>query len=95
MYGYVKPVFFLFLIAFASGVIGGIMAANRGRNVPFWCLICALLPPFLPVIHFAKPLCEVEGKFRHCRHCREFIKWNETFCKHCQTEQKITSGSDL
>lgn len=87
MIGYVKPVFFVFLIVLVPGVIGGCMAANRGRNVPVWCLSCALLPPLLLFIYFAKPLCEVEGKFRRCSNCREFIQWHEPVCKYCRAKQ--------
>lgn len=39
-----------------------LVAANRGRNVIAWSLLCALFPPLLVVIYFSKPLCEVEGK---------------------------------
>ncbi|OHB25348.1 MAG: hypothetical protein A2X79_05985 [Desulfuromonadaceae bacterium GWB2_53_15] len=87
MLGYVKPVFFVFMIVLVPGVIGGCMAANRARNVPVWCLLCALLPPLLLFIYFAKPLREVEGKFRQCSNCRKFIKWHEPVCKHCNSRQ--------
>ena len=49
------------------------MAADRGRNVFGWCLLCALLPPFLILLHFARPIREVEGKFRTCMNCGELI----------------------
>jgi len=87
MLGYVKPVSMVFLIVLVSGVMGGCMAANRGRNVIIWSLLCAMLPPLLLVIYFSKPRCEVEGKFRRCSNCGELIRWHEPVCKHCLTEQ--------
>lgn len=94
MSGYVKPVFLLFLIVLVAGVIGGCMAANRGRKVVVWCLLCALFPPLLLLIYFAKPLREVEGKFRRCSNCRELITWHEPVCKYCQSEQTGVKAGD-
>ena len=62
MFGYVKPVFLGFLILIVSGAIGGCLAANRGRSVIAWCLLCALFPPLLLVIYFTRPRSQVEGK---------------------------------
>lgn len=87
MPGYVKPVFFLFLVVIAAGMTGGFMAAGRGRRVPVWCVLCALLPPFLLILYFARPLREVEGIFRKCRKCGELIKWRATVCKYCKSGQ--------
>lgn len=87
MSGYVKPEMIIFLIVVASGICGGWMAANRCRNLIGWCLICALLPVFLLVIYFSRPLCQVEGKFRLCPKCREYIRWNETVCRYCKQVQ--------
>ena len=89
---YVKPAFFIFLIVLVPGVIGGILAANRGRMVAGWCLLCALFPPLLLLIYFAKPLCEVEGKFRRCSKCGEYIKWHEPVCKYCRSVQIVTKS---
>lgn len=82
---YVKPAFLVFLIVVVPGVIGGIMAANRGRKAAVWCLLCALFPPLLLYIYFARPLCEVEGKFRKCSNCGELFKWDEPVCPHCRS----------
>ncbi|GFE59314.1 hypothetical protein [Geobacter sp. AOG1] len=91
MSGYVKPEFVVLLIMMVPGAVGGWLAANRARNVIGWCLLCALFPVFLLVIYFHKPLREVPGKFRQCPNCREFLKWRDTVCKYCNTEQP--SGS--
>lgn len=82
---YVKPAFIVFLIVIVPGVIGGIMAANRGRKVAGWCLLCALFPPLLLYIYFARPLCEVEGKFRKCSNCGELFKWGKPVCPCCRS----------
>lgn len=88
MPGYVKPALFLFLVVIVAGMTGGFMAADRGRNVAFWCLLCALLPPFLILLYFAGPLHEVEGKFKKCPKCGELINWHAKVCKYCKSEQK-------
>jgi hypothetical protein len=95
MFEYVKPAFLVFLIVIVPGVVGGILAANRGRRVVGWCLLCALFFPLLLYIYFAKPLCEVEGEFRKCPDCGEFFKWDEpvcTFCRSAPVEIKHDAG---
>lgn len=87
MFEYVKPAFSVFLIVVASGVAGGVMAANRGRNVAGWCLLCVLLPPLLLYLYFARPLREVEGKFRKCKNCGELFTWDEPVCPQCRSAQ--------
>jgi len=87
MPGYVKPAFFVFLVVIAAGMTGGFMAADRGRRVAVWCLLCAMLPPFLLFLYFARPLREVEGVFRKCSKCGELIKWNAPLCKYCKSVQ--------
>ena len=94
MVDYVQPAVFLFLMVLVPGVVGGCLAANRGRNVVGWCLLCALFPIFLLVIYFHKPLREVEGKFKRCPNCKEFIKWQEPVCKYCSTEQTRVRDGD-
>jgi len=88
MSGYVKPVLSLFLIVLVAGMTGGFMAANRGRKVSVWCLLCALLPPFLLFLYFARPLSEVEGMFRKCSKCGELIRWRASVCKFCKSGQQ-------
>lgn len=87
MIEYVKPAFLVFLIVIVPCVIGGVMGANRGRSVVGWCLLCALFPPLLLYIYFARPLREVEGKFRKCPNCGALFKWGEPVCPNCRTAQ--------
>ena len=84
---YVKPVFSLFLIILCAGISGGIMAANRGRNVSVWCLLCVLLPPFLLFLYFARPLREIEGIVKKCSKCGELIKMHAPVCRYCKSSQ--------
>lgn len=87
MVDFVKPVYLIFLVLFVvPGILGGILAANRGRNVVGWAIICAIFPIFLLVIYFNKPIRDVEGKFRKCRSCGEFVKWGDASCKYCGAE---------
>jgi recombinational DNA repair protein RecR len=39
------------------------------------------------IVWFEKPLREVEGHFRRCRQCGEWIKWHEDPCRYCQGSQ--------
>ncbi len=66
---------------------GGWLAANRGRNIIGWCILCAIFPVFLMVIYFNKPVKEVPGKFKRCRSCQEWIKWGDPVCKYCNASQ--------
>lgn len=87
MTDYVIPAFFFFVIVILAGAIGGFMAADRGRSVLLWCPLCALLPPFLLLLYFIRPLCEVEGMFRKCTNCGELIRWHAVVCKYCKSGQ--------
>lgn len=94
MPGYVKPVFLVFLVVIVSGACGGVLAANRGRSVIAWCLLCALFPPLLLAVYLSGPLCEVEGKFRRCANCGAFNKWHEPVCGQCRTKQPEVQSID-
>lgn len=87
MADYVIPGVLFFSVIIVAGSIGGFMAADRGRTILGWCALSALFPPFLLVLYFLKPLCEIEGMFRKCPECGELIKWQALYCKHCKTEQ--------
>ena len=87
MADYVIPGVLFFSVIIVAGSIGGYMAADRGRTILGWCALSALLPPFLLVLYFLKPLREIEGIFRKCSTCGELIKWHAPSCKYCKTEQ--------
>lgn len=83
-----SPVIFLYLIPGAFAAIGGVLAYNRGRNPFFWAIGSALFPICIMIVWFEKPKKEVEGHFRKCCHCREWIKWKESPCRYCRTLQQ-------
>jgi len=83
----IKPAMLIFLVPIIFGIVGGVMAANRGRNFVFWALLSALFPIFVLVVWIEKPLKEVEGHFKRCSNCGEWIKWLENPCRYCRTEQ--------
>ena len=90
MEGFVKPVYLVLLVPVIFGIVGGVMAANRGRNpllVLVWCIASALFPIFIMIIYFKKPTREVEGKFKKCTHCSEWLPWRESPCRYCGSEQ--------
>lgn len=94
MQDYVKPVFFvLMIVLLVPAISGGVMAANRGRMVAVWSLLCALLPPLLLLLYFARPLREVEGKYRRCPGCGELLTWRAPVCKYCHAAQVAADSS--
>ncbi|MHB8056715.1 MAG: hypothetical protein ACYDHC_02340 [Desulfuromonadaceae bacterium] len=93
MQDYVKPVYFvLMVVLLVPAISGGVMAANRGRVVAGWSLLCTLLPPLLLLLYFARPLREVEGKYKRCPGCAELIKWRDPVCKYCHAAQLVTDS---
>ncbi|MDD2273014.1 MAG: hypothetical protein PHP95_11525 [Desulfuromonadaceae bacterium] len=94
MHDYVKPVFFvLMVVLLVPAISGGVMAANRGRMVAAWSILCALLPPLLLLLYFARPLREVEGKYKRCPGCSELLKWHDQVCKYCYAAQVATEST--
>jgi len=83
----IKPAMLIFLVPVIFGIIGGVLAANRGRNFVVWGALSALFPIFIMIVWFEKPLKEVEGHFKRCSSCGEWLKWLENPCRYCRTEQ--------
>ena len=73
----------LALVPLSFGVVGGVLAARRGRNWLFWGAASAVFPICIMIVWFEKPVREVEGHFRRCSHCGEWIKWAEDPCRYC------------
>ena len=87
MSDYIKPEMAVLLIMTVPGIIGGILAANRGRSVILWAILSAIFPIFIMIVWFEKPVREVEGKFKKCISCGEWLKWKDVTCKYCQAGQ--------
>jgi hypothetical protein len=69
---------------FVPAIMGALLAKSKGRSVFGWFILSGLF--WLPIIIllFLPPAREVEGKYRECPKCKEIIKWQASFCKHCQ-----------
>ena len=81
---YIQPGYaILLLVLLIPATGGGILARNRGRNIIVCGALCAIFPIFLMVVYFEKPLREVEGGFKRCTACNEFIPWKAAECKYC------------
>ena len=71
------------LVMIVPALAGGWIARGRGLNWFFWGILCGLFPVFLLMVWFTKPKKEVEGFFRLCKECGEWIKWKEVPCRYC------------
>ncbi len=92
MNGAIKPEMFVLVVFLIPVIAGGILAANRARNILGWGILCGIFPIFLMVLYFKKPLREVEGRFRLCPKCGEFYKWREPSCKYCDNPLPLRKG---
>jgi len=79
-------VFIILLVCFVPGIIGAYIAGMKGRNQLGWFFICAIFPLCIIAIIFLPPAKEIEGKYKQCPACKEFVKWGATICKHCRSE---------
>ena len=77
------PELILVMAALVPGVVGGVVAKNKGRGFLFWGLICFVLPPLLILIFWLHPAGQVEGRIRKCPRCRGYLAWSATQCWHC------------
>jgi hypothetical protein len=82
-----SPAALLILVPLAFAITGGKMAFNRGRNPLLWGLASAFFPICIMIVWFEKPRKEVKGHFRRCTSCGEWIKWLESPCRYCRTDQ--------
>ena len=75
-------IIFVFL---TPGIVGALVAGNKGRSRIFWFFLCTILPLLIIVIIFLNPTKEVDGVTKQCPKCKEFIKWDATICKYCSS----------
>ena len=91
MFGFEIPDFFIFfaiVIIVFLGIAGAWLAEDKGRSKMGWFFLCAIFPPAIIIIALLGPLEEMEGVFKQCPSCKEFIKWETKVCKHCRTPIK-------
>jgi hypothetical protein len=77
---------FLIIFWVVPGIIGALLAKNKGRNPVGWFFLSAFLWIPIFVVILLPPAREVPGKYRECPSCKEFVKWRATICKHCGKE---------
>ena len=65
-----------------GGILGGVVAYNKGRAVFFWTVACGLLPLMLLILS-ALPRLPQQGVWRPCPFC---IPWQAGVCSHCRRD---------
>lgn len=76
------------LLVIIAGIVGGIIARKKGRNLLYWFILCAVVPLFIVVLVVLPPLV-AKGYTKKCIYCAELIKEDAIVCKHCGREQPI------
>lgn len=80
-----SPAILLALVPLSFAVAGGKLAYNRGKNPLLWGIASAFFPICIMIVWFEKPLKEVQGQFKRCPACGEWLKWAEDPCRYCAT----------
>jgi RNA polymerase subunit RPABC4/transcription elongation factor Spt4 len=78
----------LILLQIVAGVIGGIIAATKGRHILFWFLACFLFPLLILVISFLPSLKAASGEKR-CPRCTQPLRPGEDLCRNCGGKRPI------
>lgn len=71
------------VIMLIGGILGGLTAYNRGRNIFVWTIFCGIMPLMLLVL-FALPRLPVRNQWRPCPHCLTIIPWSAQVCRACR-----------
>ena len=71
------------VLMMVGGLVGGLVAGNKGRNVLLWTIACGLLP-LLVLVLFALPALPKPGVSRICPHCLRLIPWGASICAYCR-----------
>jgi len=70
-----------------AGIIGGVIAARKGRGAFIWGLLCFIFPLLTVVIVLLPPLERPEVK--RCPQCSRPIGRHELACSSCRGEKTI------
>lgn len=72
-------------IMIVGGLLGGLLAWNKGRNLFVWTLCCGVMPLTLLIL-LALPRLPLEGVWRPCPFCLRIIPWQASVCSACRRE---------
>ncbi|MEG2172047.1 MAG: zinc ribbon domain-containing protein [Desulfovibrionaceae bacterium] len=72
-------------IMLIGGIIGGLLAYNKGRMLLFWTLVCGLMPLCLLIL-LVLPRLPQPGVWRPCPFCLRIIPWQAQVCHVCRRE---------
>jgi ribosomal protein L32 len=70
------------------GILGGIIAAKKGRNLFFWGLICFIFPLSVLIIGILPPVLK-SGATKQCPYCKKIIRGAASECSSCGKEMPI------
>ncbi len=72
----------ILVIMLVGGILGGIVASNKGRYIFLWTLLCGIMPLCLLIL-FALPKLAQPGISRACPFCMRIIPWKANICGYC------------
>ncbi len=75
---------FYMLVAIIFGVIAGMIALSKGRNIVGWFLAGFLVGPFALAV-MVLPTLPRQGRFAECPACLEVVRQEATVCRYCGT----------
>jgi len=78
----------LYILQLIAGIAGGFVAAQKGRSVPFWFLLCFILPLLTIVILFL-PSLKTAAAGSRCPNCSHLMGEREDRCSHCGWQKPI------
>ncbi len=79
------------IIMLIGGILGGIVAQNKGRNLFVWTLLCGIMPLCLLLL-FALPKMAQQGISRPCPFCLRIIPWRAKVCGYCGQRVPMVSS---
>lgn len=72
-------------IMILGGLLGGLLAYNKGRTLLFWTLLCGIMPLCLLIL-LVLPRQPQEGVWRPCPFCLHIMPWQAHVCSACRRE---------